>query len=65
MNINLFKDIVDCFSIEILINNYSKSYDTSSSSSCKSVIEDNKLRLFKVSLIEYSFLQKGLQYRNH
>ena len=58
-------DIVDCFSIGILINNGSTSYNTSSSSSCKSVIEDNKLGLFSVSLIEYSFLHKGLKYHYH
>ena len=53
------------FSIGILINNGSTSYNTSSSSSCKSVIEDNKLGLFSVSLIEYSFLHKGLKYHYH
>ena len=37
-------------------------YDTSSSSSCKGGIEDNMLGNFCVSLMEHSFLHKGLEY---
>ena len=37
------------------------SYDASSSSSCKGGIEDNMFGKFYVSLMEYSFLHKGLK----
>ena len=61
MNINLFSDIADCFSIGIFVNNYSTSYDTSSSPSYKRGIEDNMLGNFCVLLMEYSFLHKSLK----
>ena len=61
MNINLFSDIADCFSIGIFVNNYSTSYDTSSSPSYKGGIEDNMLGNFCVLLMEHSFLHKSLK----
>ena len=61
MNINCFDDIVDCFFYRNIVNNDSTSYYASSSSSCKSGIEDNMLEDFYISLMEYSFLQKGLK----
>ena len=48
-------------SIRMLVNNRSASYDTSPSSSCNGGIEDVMLRSFCVSLMEYSFLHKGLK----
>ena len=56
----MFNDIVvSC--IGIFVNNDSASYDRSAASSCKGGIEDNILGNFCVSLMEYSFLHKGLK----
>ena len=49
------------YCIGIFVNNDSASHDTSCSSACKGGIEDNMLGDFCVSLMEYSFLQKGVK----
>ena len=67
MNINLINDKADCFFYrnickhDVASNDSATLYDTSSSSSSKGGVEDNMFGNFFVSLMEYSFLHKGLK----